>query len=127
MILFKQYFFPLILAGVKTETRRLGKKRWNVGSVHWACHKLFQTEPDCCIKILGVKQERLSAITQEAVHREGVIGTPAEFIAKFKEINKGKPMEPDPLVWVVSFKGFVSAFIHFKTMKFEVLPKHEPT
>ena len=34
MILFKPQFVQSILNGQKTQTRRLGVKRWNVGSIH---------------------------------------------------------------------------------------------
>ena len=34
MILFQEEHVQPILDGHKTQTRRLGKKRWNVGAVH---------------------------------------------------------------------------------------------
>jgi hypothetical protein len=34
MILFKKEHKDLILADIKTQTRRTGNKRWNVGAIH---------------------------------------------------------------------------------------------
>lgn len=104
MILFKKFLVAQIQAGRKTETRRLGKKRWNVGTIHQVRQQYYQKVPDCHVRIINVYQERLSAITDEAVKREGLDMTPDEFIAKFREINAGKAMENDPLVWVVQFE-----------------------
>lgn len=44
MILFQKWFRDQILEGGKTETRRLGKKRWKVGSIHRATTNRF--DPD---------------------------------------------------------------------------------
>ena len=41
MILFKEHNVSKILAGEKTVTRRRGRKRWNIGSIHQAKTRLF--------------------------------------------------------------------------------------
>jgi hypothetical protein len=105
MILFKSFLIEKIKAGIKTETRRLGKKRWSIGKVYWVCHKLYQNEPDCRIKVTDVRQEHLYDILPEDVVREGFEDAGvAGFIKGFKEINAGKTAEDNPLVWVVRFE-----------------------
>lgn len=105
MILMKDFLIEKAKAGIKTETRRLGKKRWSVGKVYWVCHKLYQKAPDIRILITGLWQEKLSQITPEAIKREGLEGlTPAGFIEKFRMINKGKVIELDPPVWVLQYE-----------------------
>jgi len=101
----KDYMIEKVKAGIKTETRRLGLKRWSVGKVYWICHKLYQKEPDCRVEVTGIGRELLSLITPEAVKREGLEGlTPAGFVEKFAVINAGKVMDADPVVWVVRFR-----------------------
>ncbi|HHW45053.1 MAG TPA: ASCH domain-containing protein [Desulfotomaculum sp.] len=70
MILFKPEHVEPILSGCKTQTRRLGKKRWKVGSVH-QCRLNYRAEPFACVRVTAVRRERLDNITEEDARREG--------------------------------------------------------
>lgn len=104
MILFKKRFIELILSGKKTSTRRIGAKRWNVGSTHQLKTSFF-SEPFAVVEILGVRQEKLGDISQADSGSEG-FNTPAEFIASYRDIHKLD--EADDIaatqVWVINFK-----------------------
>jgi hypothetical protein len=122
MMLFKRFLIDAILAGEKTETRRIWAKcRVKVGSIHQVQPDLrssFQkAPPPCRIKILSTHLERLFDITAESVRHEGFpSGNVHEFIAGFKDINgqkaKIKNLVPDgvswndwnPELWVIRFK-----------------------
>lgn len=100
MILFKPEHVDLILAGEKTETRRLGKKRWNVGAVHLCGTKLFGGT-FARVKILDVYEERLGDMGQTDIAAEGYAGK--DYKAAWERINK-KPWDDDEVVWVVMFE-----------------------
>lgn len=122
MLLFKRFLIDAILAGEKTETRRLwDRPRVVVGSIHDIQPDLRSSfkkiPPACRIKILSVYPERLSQISTDAVKREGFPdGDVQKFISGFKDINaqkmKAKGLVPegvswnawDPELWVVKFK-----------------------
>jgi hypothetical protein len=98
MILMKDYLIEEVKAGHKTETRRLwARSRVLPGSVHWICHKLFQTEPDCRVKILSVHTEKLRDITPDGVRAEGFAhGDVKLFLKGFREINAKKSGKHGP-------------------------------
>ena len=100
MILFKAEHVHPILEGRKTQTRRLGKRRWNVGAVHQCRTQLFG-EPFARVEIVAVRQERLRSITLEDALAEGYTG-PGVFLNAFYRINN-MAWDADPLVWVVTF------------------------
>ena len=100
MILFKSYHVQPILDGRKTQTRRKGKKRWNVGAVHQAQTGLFE-EPFAKLKILGVREERLVAISERDVKAEGYESR-GEFFQAWEIIHGG--IQPRRSVWVVDFE-----------------------
>jgi hypothetical protein len=113
-MLFKTFLIPKILKKIKTETRRLvkydsdGEKipcRYKVGHQYYVDHKYYQKDHDGRIKVLQVREERISQITPAGVKSEGFeSGNVGQFIAGFKEINKEKEItEADPLVWVITF------------------------
>ena len=102
MILFQPKHVPLILDGRKRQTRRLGKKRCNVGSIHQARTKLFG-EPFARLRICAVEQQRLGDITVEEARAEGYDSI-YDFRQAFWKIN-GYPKNMDDLeVWVIKFK-----------------------
>jgi len=104
MILFKEEHIRPILKGVKTQTRRIGNKRWNVGAIHQAKTQMLKVSYFARLRILEVKQERLGDITPEDALREGGY-TVDEFIEVFDRINKKTGgWNPDLLVWVVTFE-----------------------
>ena len=103
MILFKDRFIEAILTGQKTQTRRGGKKRWNVGSTH-QCRTSYFSQPFAVVEIKNVRREKLGEITQKGAQAEG-FETPADFLASFADINKLDDTEklPDTEVWVIEF------------------------
>lgn len=105
MILFKPEHVLLILGGNKTQTRRLGKKRWNVGAVH-QCRTQLVGEPFCRVRILDVRQERLLEIATADAMAEGYASS-SDFLCAFEAIN-GVVWDGEggvnPLVWVVEFE-----------------------
>jgi len=101
VILFRQEHVSMILDGTKTQTRRLGKKRWNVGSIHQAKTKLFG-EAFARLRILMVRQEKLGDISTEDVVREGYTSH-CRFIIAWELIH-GRDWDVDAVVWVVDFE-----------------------
>ena len=110
MILFKPEHVDPILTGRKTQTRRLGKKRWNVGSIH-ACYTRPPfarggAEPFCRVLILGVRRERLDDISEGDARAEGYPNS-ERFVEAFERINR-TALNPEtceyPRVWVVTFE-----------------------
>lgn len=101
MILFKPEHVAPILTGAKTQTRRLGKRRWRHDSIHQARTALFG-EPFARLRILEVRQERLRTISLDDAVAEGYTG-PGTFLHAFYRIN-GMAFDADPLVWVVTFE-----------------------
>jgi hypothetical protein len=102
MISFKPEHVRPILEGRKTQTRRLGKKRWNVGAVHQCRTRLFDGEPFASVRITSVRRERLGEISDDDVEREGY-KTLADFRGAWETIYR-RPFENDLEVWVVDFK-----------------------
>ena len=108
MILFKPEHAPLILSGRKTQTRRLGKKRWRIG----ALHKCYTRPPFCTppgqpfatVRIEDVRWERLANISDKDVRAEGY-ATRGEYFEVFRRINGiGEVWHMrDYGVWRVSF------------------------
>jgi len=106
MILFKPEHAAPILAGTKTQTRRMGKRRWKVGSVH-KCYTRPPfakggAEPFASVEIIGVRPEHLRDITMADAIAEGYTG-PGTFLRAFYDINR-MASDADPLVWVVEFE-----------------------
>ena len=59
MILFKPEHVQPTLTRRKTQTRRVGKRRWNVGAVHQQCRTQLYGQPFARIRILGVYHKLL--------------------------------------------------------------------
>lgn len=102
MILFKPEHAPMINNGTKTQTRRKGKRRWRVGSVH-QCKLNFNkgSKPFAYVKITGVREEPLGAITPEDARKEGYMS-----IQEYKEVfvRIYGAWTPDEVVSVVDFE-----------------------
>jgi len=71
MILFKPYHVNSILHGLKTCTRRLGFKRWNVGSIHEAKTKYTSDSCFAHLRIFKVYQQQLKFMTINDANAEG--------------------------------------------------------
>lgn len=86
MLLFKPEHEPLILADIKTETRRRWKKcRTKLGSIHLCKTKMFG-KAFAKVKIMGVYTQHLCHMTEENYKAEGNY-TRESYIEKWKEIN----------------------------------------
>jgi hypothetical protein len=102
VILFKPEHVEPILSGRKTQTRRMGKKRWNVGSVHQCATRLF--DPDAVfarVKLLAVEQEPLGWIDDYGATLEGYESRD-HYLQAWNRINGDT--ELDTPVWVVEFE-----------------------
>jgi len=91
MILFKPEHREMVLSGRKTETRRRGEKRWNVGAIH-ACYTKPPfarggAEPFAKVRILSVEPTTLVDTSPEAAFREGY-GDVASFVSAYCRINR---------------------------------------
>jgi len=104
MILFKKEHVQPILDRVKTQTRRMGNKRWNVGAVH-QCKLNYMKGHFADVRIKDVRRERLGDISHEDALAEGYRNT-FDYLEAFYEINRIDPDfdEANPLVWVVDFE-----------------------
>jgi hypothetical protein len=104
MILFKPEHVAPILSGRKTQTRRMGNKRWNVGAVHQARTRMLDADSTfahLCIR--DVRREVLRQITETDAWAEGY-ETRADYLAAFRRINRNPPGEQLKFyVWVVEF------------------------
>ncbi len=102
MILFKKVHIPMILGKteyLKTKTRRVGRKRWNVGSTHNFQTNYRADSMFCRGKILSVHQEPLFNMTDDDAQDEGY-ATVEDFKKIWTQINdKWENIE----VWVVEF------------------------
>lgn len=101
MILFHPEHVQPILDGLKVKTRRLGKKRWNVNSVHRAKTEMLSKDYFALLQILTVHQEPLGAMTEKDAWDEGGY-TLLEYKDKWEQING--PWDPELVVWVVQFE-----------------------
>lgn len=110
MILFRPEHVEPILSGRKTQTRRLGKRRWKVGGIH-GCYTRPPfakggAKPFCRVRVTGVRRERMLNISPSDVVAEGYDDIQT-FVHAFWRINEGR-LDPrsdgDVLVWVVEFQ-----------------------
>ena len=105
-MLWKREHVDLICAGLKTETRRLGKRRWILGN-EYRCYTRPQWAkppgvPFAKIRVVALQLKRLSWIDNASAVREGYTSV-ASFLEAFRTINKLAP-DVDPTVWVVRFE-----------------------
>ncbi len=101
MILFKKEHVPMILSGRKTQTRRMGKKRWNVGAIHQVKTGFKKDDQFGSVRILNVREEQLKHITEESARAEGYDSV-SDYMDIFMKIYGS--WTPDQWVWVVDFK-----------------------
>lgn len=101
MLLFKPEHVEPIRRGVKTQTRRRGNRRWNVGACHQCRTRLFGEQPFAVVRVTAVRRQRLRAITAADVRAEGY-ATLADYRAVWESIYG--PWRPNEMVWVVDFE-----------------------
>ena len=107
MILFKPEHVAPILAGKKTETRRLWKRcRVKVGALHWAQTRMFDNSSRFArLRIGSVRGDTLGTLTDEAAHAEGYPNI-EEYLFAFARIYKmhAADLPMDLPLWVVNFQ-----------------------
>jgi hypothetical protein len=104
-MLFKPEHVEPILSGRKTQTRRLGKKRWRVGAIH-RCYVRPSfakggSESFASVEIISVRRECLSDISDADILAEGYDSFPAYWDALHR-ITHGR-VTPTSDLWVVTF------------------------
>lgn len=103
MILFRPEHVAPILEGRKTQTRRAGNKRWNVGAVHQCKTTLFSPEPPFArVRIIDVRRQKLGEMSREEVLAEGYKTWP-QYVAALSAIH-GREFGLEEEVWVVEFE-----------------------
>lgn len=101
MILFKEKFVPLILSGIKTQTRRTWRKpRVQAGSLY-QCKTSYQTRPFAHVRVTNVRRQRLGEMTQEDAVAEGFASVD-EFKKEFQSVYGG--WDDATEVWVIEFE-----------------------
>jgi hypothetical protein len=103
MILFRPEHIQPILAGIKTKTRRMGKRRWKIGSIHRAKTVMLSRDYFALLRILTVHQELLGGMTEKDAWDEGGY-TLENYKEEWEKINGKGTWNPDLVVWVVGFK-----------------------
>ena len=99
MILFRPEHVEPILAGRKTQTRRIWKRsRCKVGSIHLAKTKMLSKDYFARLKILAVYQEDLGDISEEDARAEGYDDS-IEYLDAFFRINR--IAEQDQANWCI--------------------------
>ena len=100
VILFRPEHVEPILRSTKTQTRRQGKKRWNVGALHQCRTQLFGDQ-FALVRVTAVRRQRLKQMTLEDVRAEGY-GCEQDYVAVYKEIYGA--WDGNQMVWVVDFE-----------------------
>lgn len=101
-MIFTKEHLALIIDGRKWQTRRLGKKRWNIGTIHGLRTHRFETAQHFA-EILNVEREPLYEIDAYGAMAEGGY-TPEQFIDGFCEMHAKRGCTPDTHVWVVTIQ-----------------------
>ena len=104
MILFRQEHVKPILEGRKTETRRTGKARWKIGSIHQARTRMLDAKS--CFALLeigGLEGMALHDVQPYEVWHEGY-ETLEEFVGVWERINGRGSWNHNPQVWAVKFR-----------------------
>ena len=101
MILFKPKHVQPILDGIKTQTRRLGKKRWNVGAHHQCRTRMLDAKSHfATVEILDVRREKVLDISHRDALAEGY-GSIPDYLDAWLCINGGSVLVE---CWVVEFR-----------------------
>lgn len=94
---------PALLAGEKTVTRRMGWANLRPGTRLEAVDDYRKKSPRVLgvLEVVSVRRERVDAITDEDVAREGFAMSAAEFVAMYCEVFR---CEPGTLVTRIEFR-----------------------
>lgn len=105
MILFKKEFIEPIMAGEKTQTRRLWLNcRAKPGSFHWAQTTLKPDSRFARLFIIRSEEWDGVSISDDDAKAEG-FDTAEEFWKKFNELNTNRKDDPRRRYYVVEFKA----------------------
>jgi hypothetical protein len=99
MALFKRKLIPLVLSGVKTQTRRIHKRSWVIGHTY-KIKDSYYCKGLGTIKITRAFKQRIGDISEQDVQKEGFKNR-EEFIQTWININKA--WNPDLIVTVYEF------------------------
>ena len=129
-IIFDAESVKAILAGMKSETRRLRENPWRVGDSLYIREAWRLTEEGQCayratetasarwnspmfmpkwaarpirLRVVAKWQEPLQAITEEGARAEGVEGRGA-YIERWNLLHPDRPFETNPMVWVTRWE-----------------------
>ena len=97
MLLFKPEHIDPILGKtkwLKTATRRIGNRKYNVGVTH-QCKTSFYVTAFASIRILRVYEQRLGDMTEEDAHREGYDSVKT-YRKAFNRVFRAHTWEPEP-------------------------------
>ncbi|HEY3363995.1 MAG TPA: ASCH domain-containing protein [Symbiobacteriaceae bacterium] len=100
-MIFKPEHITLIKASAKTQTRRLGDKRWIEGHSHTVKASWFGPE-ECRVEIMYVYQARLGSLSEDDARKEGYASVNS-YKAAWERIYKAR-WDDELLVWVVEFR-----------------------
>ena len=105
MFLFKEEHVPMIVAGTKTQTRRMHTRpRAIIGSHHWAQRGMTKGTRFAKIEFTRTPwTERLGDITEADALAEGY-GSLDDYFTAFMLINAKKDASLDTRVWCYEFK-----------------------
>lgn len=106
MILFKPEHVEPIVLGTKRQTRRVGKRRWNIGVVHQCRTRMLDKSSTFAgVIIRNVRHEPLRGMTQRDAVAEGY-PTVSEYFAAFARIYgmAAYTRYLDEPLWVVCFE-----------------------
>src|SRR5262245_15135220 len=95
-----QHTYKLVLAGKKTQTRRLNRPRMTIGK-SYAVQPGRNKKSVARIIVTGIHQQRLGDITPAAARAEGH-GSREEFFESWKKIHGS--LDPHEDVWVIQFR-----------------------
>lgn len=103
MLLFKPEHINPILAGTKTQTRRVWKRcRVKPGTIYGA-RTSYNAVPFALLRVRRVWQERLLDITDDDARAEGYVSREA-FLEVFRRINRLPEIPSDLTVWAIEFE-----------------------
>lgn len=120
MIFSKEHLY-LVLRGRKTQTRRLGRRRWNEGAVHPVKSGRYD-KPAGWVRILHVRCAKLGAITLEDAEREGYSSIQT-YKQAWERVYKA-PWAADLETWVIDFRIHNGPEWHQQTTIFEEVPSN---
>lgn len=107
MILFQPEHVQPIIDGIKIKTRRPGKKRWRVESVHKAKTEMISRDYFALLRILTLHQEPLGAMTEKDAQEEGGY-TLEGYKKEWEDIHGPCSWDTELVVWVVQFERVYS-------------------